>query len=280
MHGAAYPWLDNGCSAIAQWEAAITPEIVKTEIVEDHIAVVMIDNPPVNAVNAQYHVEMAWTMDTLSERDDVRAVVLTGAGKIFCAGADLKSGKDEPPELADRWQHSRRGRESLYCIMECTKPVVGAINGPALGAGMGITSMCDVILCSERATFGLPEIDVGLMGGGRHSQRLFGHSQLRRMMLCGHRYTGADLYRLGIVEACVPHETLMAEALAVARVLAAKSPIAMKIAKRALNAIEHMTIRDGYRFEQNMTAELTQTEDATEAVAAFIEKRRPAFKGR
>lgn len=255
-------------------------ETVKTEIVEDNIAIVRLDNPPVNALNGQVMDDMMWTMDTLSETPEVRAIILTGAGKMFSAGADLKGRGDRVPEPADRWQGSRRGREFLYCVMECLKPVVGAINGHALGGGLALTAMCDILLCSETATFGLPEIDVGLMGGGRHSQRIFGHSQLRRMMLAGHRYSGADLYRLGIVEACVPPEKLMEEAMEIARVLAAKSPIAMKIAKRALNTIEHMTIRDGYRFEQNMTAELTQTEDAAEAVAAFIEKRTPVFKGR
>jgi enoyl-CoA hydratase len=158
--------------------------------------------------------------------------------------------------------------------------VIAAVNGAALGAGMGLAVGADIILASENAVFGLPEIDVGLMGGGRHAMRLFGHSRARRMMLTGYRVPGPELYRLGVVEACVPDTDLMDTAMELARTIAAKSPIASVTAKHALNTIEEMTLRDGYRFEQNLTVNLQTTEDSKEAMRAFIEKRKPVFKGR
>ena len=127
---------------------------------------------------------------------------------------------------------------------------------------------------------GLPEIDVGLLGGQRHAMRLFSHSRLRTMALTGQRIFGPELYRTGVVEACVAPEALMETAMDMARTLAAKSPIAMRMAKGSLNAIEEMSLRDGYRYEQNLTGELGKTEDSREAMLAFAEKRKPVFKGR
>jgi enoyl-CoA hydratase/carnithine racemase len=173
----------------------------------------------------------------------------------------------------DKWAHNRRARESFHAIRECKKPVVGALNGPALGAGLGVAASCDILVAAEEACLGLPEINVGLMGGGKHAQRLFGHSTLRRMMLTGYRVPGKELYRLGVVEACVPREQLMDVAMEFGRDLASKSPFTMRLAKETLNAIEDMTLRDGYRYEQNMTVQLRDHPDSKEAAAAFFEKR-------
>lgn len=248
--------------------------------VENYVAVVTMDAPPVNAVSAGLMDEMIATFDQMNDRDDVRVVVLTGAGKIFCAGADIKGRAGKTFEPGERWTHSRRARELSYSIIECKKPVIAAINGPALGAGLGIAVSCDILMCSENASLGLPEIDVGLMGGGRHAMRVCGHSLTRRMMLTGDRITGPELYRRGIVEECVPLEELMPTAMAMATRIAAKSPVASRTAKHAAATIENMTLRDGYRFEQNMTADLGQTEDSREAMRAFAEKRPPVFTGR
>ncbi len=251
-------------------------KLIRT-VVADHIAVVTMDHPPVNAQNTEFNVEMAWTFDMLSDRRDVRVVVLTGAGKIFSAGADLKSRPDRS-RPGERWQHNRRARESYHAVRECTKPVIAAINGVALGAGLAVAASCDILLAAEEAALGLPEIDVGLLGGGKHTQRLFGHSTLRRMMLTGYRVPGPELYRLGVVEACVPRTELMDRAMAIAREIASKSPAAIRLAKRTLNTIEDMTLRDGYRYEQNMTTELGDHPDSKEAQAAFREKRKAVYK--
>ncbi len=248
--------------------------------IADHIAVVTINNPPVNAMSPAFKAGIQETFDRLSDLPDVRVAVLTGAGKIFCAGADIKARAGMEPQPGDHWSGSRSARETFHAIMECKKPVICALNGPALGAGLAVAASCDILIASERGSLGLPEINVGLLGGGRHTMRLFGHSLTRRMMFTGYRVPADELYRLGIVEAVYPADELMPAAMAMAREIAAKSPIAMTLAKHALNTIEDMTLRDGYRFEQGMTGELGKYEDSKEAMKAFAEKRAPVFKGR
>jgi enoyl-CoA hydratase/carnithine racemase len=164
--------------------------------------------------------------------------------------------------------------------VECKKPVICALNGPALGAGLAVAASCDILIASEKGSLGLPEINVGLLGGGRHAMRLFGHSLTRRMMFTGYRVPANELYRLGVIEAVTETDALMDTAMEMAHDIASKSPIAMKLAKHALNTIEEMGLRDGYRFEQGMTGELGQYEDSKEAMRAFAEKRAPVFKGR
>lgn len=248
--------------------------------VKDYVAVVTMDNPPVNAQDRQFQEDIALAFDTLSDRDDTRCIVLTGAGKHFSAGAEIKQRANRTWEPGDIWQHSRRVRGSFLSIMECRKPVIGAVHGAALGAGLAVAASCDILVCSEDTVMGLPEIDVGLMGGGRHAMRLFGHSKTRWLMFSGQRLSGDDLYRLGVVETCVPRDKLMDTAMDMARTIAKKSPVALLMAKHALNTIEEMSMRDGYRFEQNLTASLKDYEDSREAMLAFAEKREPVFKGR
>ncbi len=255
-------------------------QVVTLEVDEDGIAVVSLANPPVNAHSQLLLAEVAWTFDTISDREDIKVAILTGAGKCFCAGADIKERMASVPKPGDHWQNSRRAREAYHSIMECQKPVIAAINGPALGGGLALAASCDILLASEVGCLGLPEINVGLLGGGRHAQRLFSHSRLRRMMLTGLRVFGPELYRLGVVEHCVAPEELMGTALDLARQIAQKSPVAIKLAKQGLNQIEEMTLRDGYRFEQNMTAEVGKSADSKEAMQAFIEKRKPIFTGK
>lgn len=252
---------------------------VKTEIA-NNIAVVTLDAPPVNAVTMDLLREVIATFDSFNDLDDVRAVVLTGAGKIFCAGVDIKSRVNAVYEPGERLANARLAREMSYAMIECRKPIIAAVNGPALGAGLGLVVSSDILVCSENASFGLPEIDVGLMGGGKHAMRIFGHSLTRRMMFTGYRVPGAELYRLGIVEACLPPEQLMPYAMEMAALIASKSPIASRTAKYAATTIENMTLRDGYRFEQTLTAELGKTEDSKESMRAFAEKRKPVFTGK
>jgi enoyl-CoA hydratase len=240
--------------------------MIKLEVA-DYIAVVTLDNPPVNAQSMEMIHGLADAFDEISDRDDVRVAVLTGQGKCFSAGADLKNRPDTSAPGAT-WKRNRAVRESSYAIIECNKPVIAAVNGPALGGGLGLVASCDIIVASENAVFGLPEVDVGLMGGGKHAARILPHSMVRRMMLTGWRAPAAELYRRGLIEACLPPEELMPWVMDMARTIASKSPI------------ENMTLRDGYRYEQNNTVALSKTEDSKEAIAAFKEKRQPVFKGR
>lgn len=245
-----------------------------------HVATLTMNSPPVNALTRTLNDELTLALDRISEMDEVRAVVLTGAGKVFCAGADLKGRASVIKGPGDLPAHSRRTRECFHAIRECAKPVVCAINGAALGSGVAMAASSDILVASEKASLGLPEVDVGLLGGCRHAMRLFSHSRLRRMALTGMRVPGAELYRLGIVEACVAPEELMATAMEIAQTIASKSPVSTRMGKHTLNVIEDMSLRDGYRYEQDMTAQIGKTDDAKEAQRAFAEKRAPVFTGR
>ncbi len=248
--------------------------------IADHVATLTLNAPPVNALTRTLNDELTSALDQISEMDAVRVVILTGEGKVFCAGADLKGRAAMIQGPGDLLAHSRRTRECFHAIRECAKPVICAINGAALGSGLAMAASSDILIASEKASLGLPEVDVGLLGGCRHAMRLFSHSRLRRMMLTGLRVSGAELYRLGIVEACTAPEELLPVALEMARSIASKSPVSTRMGKHTLNVIEDMSLRDGYRYEQDMTALIGKTDDAKEAQRAFAEKRPPLFTGR
>ena len=247
--------------------------------VADGIATVTLNRPPVNAVNGALRYRLVEIFDEISDRDDVRVAVLTGQGKVFSAGADLKD-RPDPSKPGAFWQHNRITRETGNAIKECSKPVIAAVNGAALGAGFGLMAACDIMFAVEGAMFGMPEIDVGLAGGAAMMTELLGKSRARRMILTGMRMSAEELYRLGVIEAALPLDRLMPEAMAVAAEIASKAPLGIKYAKNSLNMVELMPAKDGYRFEQNFTYELAKTEDSQEARRAFAEKRRPVFKGR
>src|ERR1044072_6766572 len=139
---------------------------------------------------------------------------------------------------------------------------------------------CDSMLASDDAYFVMPELDVGLAGGARFLMDHFGKSMARLIYFTGRRIPAAELYRLGVTSASAPRDKLMDEAMAIAREIAAKSPVAVRQVKRAFNVVEEMPARDGYRFEQTVTVALSHTEDTKEAQRAFMEKRKPVFKGK
>jgi enoyl-CoA hydratase len=247
--------------------------------VQDYIATVVMDRPPVNAQNSEFRYELTAAFDSFTDRDDVRVAILTGTGKMFSAGADMRERPDTDNPGA-YWQFNRAVRECFNAIADCARPVIAAVNGPALGAGLALAASCDIILCSENAQFGMPEIDVGLAGGAAMLQTLFGRSRARRMFYTGWRVPAEELYRTGVAECCVPLDQLMPEAMKIAAEIASKTPIGIRYAKQSMNTTMHMPPRDGYRYEQNITVMLSKTEDAQEARRAFLEKRKPEFKGR
>lgn len=257
--------------------STMAADLVRYEVA-DYVATVTLDRPPVNAFTLEFQDRIIEVFDLLSDDPSVRAIVFTGAGKVFSAGADIKARAGMEFAHGERWQHNRSVRECFHAVMECKKPVVAAINGPALGGGLALVASADILVASTLAQVGLPEINVGLLGGGRHAMRLFGHSLTRQMMLTGCKISGTELYRLGVVSACVEPEALMPTAMGIAREIASKSPVATRLAKDALNAIEEMSLRDGYRFEQNMTAQLSGHPDSKEAMRAFAERRPPKYQ--
>jgi enoyl-CoA hydratase len=254
-------------------------QYIKVEV-NEYVAIVTMDRPPVNAQNTQFRQEIMHIFDGFNDRDDVRVAILTGAGRTFSAGADIKERIGIVTQPGDYWRHNRTAREYTNCIRECQIPVIAAVNGAALGAGFGLMAACDMMMASDRAVFGMPEIDVGLAGGAAMLHKLLGKSRGRRIVFTGDRFSAQEMYRLGVIECCVPQDQLMPEAMQMACKIAAKSPTAIRLAKQAYNVVEHMPQRDGYRYEQNITEQLSHTEDAKEAQLAFAEKRKPIFKGR
>jgi enoyl-CoA hydratase len=248
--------------------------------VADFIATVTIDRPPVNAQNQQAREELIRVFDAIGDRDDVRVVVMTAAGKVFSAGADVKERVGLVKEPGDYTRNNRLAREYFYAVSDCAKPVICAVNGAAFGAGFALVLAADIIVASEDAYFVMPELDVGLAGGAKFLMDHFGKSMARYIYFTSRRIPAAELYRLGAITACVPKEKLMDEALQIAREIAAKSPVAVREVKRAFNVIEEMPTRDAYRFEQTVTVALSHTEDTKEAQRAFVEKRKPVFKGK
>lgn len=247
---------------------------------EEHVAVVTMRRPPVNAQNRRFREEIIRIFDTLHDTPEVRAIILTGEGRAFSAGADLK----ERPGLADEPgaypRHNRLVRAAFDCVMECEKPVIAAINGPAIGAGCVLALCCDILLASEEAFLSMTEVDVGLAGGVRHVLRHFGQSDARLMIMTARRITGPELLRMNVVSACVPGSALMETARGIAREIAGKVPLAVRAAKRSFTLTDELPLHEGYRYEQSQTVALSATEDTREAWRAFAEKRRPVFKGR
>lgn len=256
----------------------MTDKVVRIEVA-DYVALVTMDRKPVNALSRDMRRQMVAAFDEISEREDIRCAVLTGAGEVFCAGADLKD-RPNADIPGDFLEHNRITRETGNAIRECAKPVIAAVNGTALGAGLGLMAACDIMYASENATFGMPEINVGLAGGASMLRTLFGRSTLRRMFYTGQRLTAHDLLRRNVLEDVLPREQLLPVAMELAREIASKAPLATMYAKRAANMVDVMPQRDAYRFEQEFTMTLARTEDAREARLAFLEKRQPVFKGR
>lgn len=242
------------------------------------VALVTLDRPSVNALDRATRYELIEVFDEISLRDDVRAAVLTGAGKIFCAGADLKD-RPDATKPGDFLEHNRVTRETGNAIKECNKPVIAAINGAALGAGLGLMASCDIYYASENAVFGMPEINVGLAGGASMLHSLFGRSTTRRMFFTGVRLTAAELKARSVIEEVTTAEDLLPTAMGIAQEIAGKAPLAINYAKQAANMVENMPQRDAYRIEQNYTMALAKTDDAKEARLAFLEKRDAVFKG-
>jgi enoyl-CoA hydratase len=254
----------------------------KTLLVEisDRIAVVTLNRPPVNAQNAEMRADITACFDELSDREDVSCIVLTGSGKVFSAGADIRERPNLGATPGAYGRHNRLVRESYYAVVECSKPVIAAVNGPAMGAGFGLVMGSDIWVASEDAYVSMPEINVGLAGGVTFLQRVFSQSRARRMFYTGMKVSAPELYRLGLIEACVPADQLMPYAMEIARDMASKSPIALRLAKEAARMTMVMPARDAYRYEQGNTVALSRTEDAKEAQRAFLEKRAPVYTGR
>jgi enoyl-CoA hydratase len=247
---------------------------VSTTLDDHGVATVTMDRPPVNAVDLVMYRELRGLFTDIDQLGaGVRAVVLTGAGRHFCAGNDLDDfATMDADNVRERMFHVR---EAFFAIQECAVPVVGAVAGAALGTGLALAASCDFVVAADDASFGLPELSVGVHGGARHLARLVGQPVVRWMYFTGQRLSGAQMQALGAVIAVVPRDQLVSDALAEARRVAAHSPTAVRMGKRGLNDIEFVDIRRGYEHEQGLTARMMDHPDSKIALVAS-QAREPA----
>jgi len=242
------------------------------------VATVILDRPPVNALTQAVYVRLIEVFRDLGAGNEVHCVVLTGRGSTFCTGRDVQeriatSAEEDP-------RRSVIVRNAFRTVRTCAIPVVCAVNGPALGGGAMLASVCDIRIASDRASFGMNQIDLGRCGGGAYMSRHLSPGRLRRMYFTGEPVSAAEALQLGLADEVVPHEELLRSAGALAAKIASKNPVGLRMAKEALNQVEFMQVDDGYELEQQYSTQLLHTEDAREAMHAFAEGRPPVFKGR
>ncbi len=249
---------------------------------EGRVALLTIQRPEkMNALNQQVRDEMVELLAQIEGDDAVGVVVITGAGeKAFIAGADIGEFAGRSP-FDQRWA-MRSPR--IYDVMSSfPKPVIAMINGFCLGGGCELAMSCDLRIASEKARFGQPEINLGLIPGGGGTQRLprlVGTGQALRLILSGDMIGAEEALRLGLVEMVVPHEELRAKTLELAGRIAARSPLTLKVAKEAVRAAESLPIEDGIRYERDLFCLCFSSEDKEEGVAAFLDKRPATWRGR
>jgi enoyl-CoA hydratase len=249
---------------------------LQTDLAPDGVASITMTRPPVNAVDLVMYRELRDLFaDIDSIGDGVRAVVLTGEGKHFCAGNDLEDfATMDRDNVRERMFHVR---EAFFAIQECAVPVVGAVAGAALGTGLALAASCDFVLAAEDATFGLPELSVGVHGGARHLARMVRQPLVRWMYFTGQRLSAAEMHAVGAVVRVVPRAELLAAAESEARRIAAFSPTAVRMGKRGLNDIEFTDIRAGYEHEQGLTARMMDHPDSKIALEASRAGETPVY---
>lgn len=234
-----------------------------------------------NAVNAAVKQALAAALRQAEADDAARCIVITGTGEVaFIAGADIA-------ELAARTPHEQhramRENRIFDLVGRHPKPVIAAINGVALGAGLELALACDIRLAAPQARFGQPEVNLGLIPGGGGTQRLprlVGEGLALRMILTGEPIGAEEALRAGLIQEIVPTTTLLDRAVALGEIIASKSPVAVRAAKEAVRAAQGLSLAQGYALETSLFLNAFASEDRAEGVRAFLEKRKPAFPGR
>jgi enoyl-CoA hydratase len=242
-------------------------------LIQEHrgIAEVVIDHPPVNALDVDAWFALADTVTAAGRVADNRVVILRAQGRGFCAGVDIKeiTAKGDAALVG-----ANRGCAAAFAaVYDCEVPVIAAVHGFCLGGGIGLVGNADMVIASDDATFGLPEVDRGALGAATHLARLVPQHVMRQMVYTAQAISAAQLASFGSLAAVVPLDELRGRALALAGEIAAKSPTIIRRAKESLNGIDPVDVKRSYRFEQGFTYELHVRGVADEQRAAFVEKR-------
>ena len=248
----------------------------------DRVAVITINRPDkLNALNIQTRLELSDALDELRADDQIRVVIITGSGeKAFIAGADISEFEGR---TAIQQRAVMRSRNIFTTAEEFPKPLIAMINGFCLGGGNELAMSCDLRIASEKARFGQPEINLGIIPGGGGTQRLprlVGEGRAMQLILSGEMIDAAEAWRIGLVNQVHPADQLRAKTLELALKIAEKSPIALALAKTAVKAAARTNLREGLDLEIDLFSLCFSSDDMAEGVRAFLEKRRPDFKGR
>jgi len=253
-------------------------------VVEEPVGIITFNRPSVlNALRRQLLQEVAEALRDMESNDGVRAIVMTGSGeKAFAAGADI-SELNALATAGSGADQARSGQALTRQIERLRKPVIMAINGFALGGGCEIAMAGDILIASENAKFGQPEVNLGLIpgyGGSQRTTRLIGKGMASYLCLTGEMIDAREALRIGLVARVVPLSELMSEAKRIANLIASKAPLAIAACKRVINNGAHLSIDDALELEALEFGTLVDTEDIREGTGAFLEKRKPVWKGR
>jgi len=250
---------------------------------KENIGLLTINRPEkMNAISQELTAELSLLLDEIENDDELRVIVITGAGdKAFMAGADINELVDRDARLGRRV--SRERQEIFSRLENLHVPVIAAVNGYALGAGLELALACSIRICSEMAQFGAPEVKLGIIpgdGGTQRLPRLVGQGRAMEMIITGDFIDAQEAYRIGLVNKVFPPEKLMEEAMGLANKIASRPPLAVRYAKEAVNRSQEGDSVSGFALESYLHALSCSTEDKKEGVSAFLEKRKGKFKGK
>lgn len=257
----------------------MTFRFLKTEALDNGVLHIIMDRPPANGVDRDMYIELHAAFSAPDRiLADVRAIILSGAGRHFCAGNDLDEFATMTPDNGT--ERMWRVREAFFAIQDCPVPVIGAVHGAALGTGLAIAASCDFVIAAPDARFGLPELTVGVFGGARHLARVAPEPLVRRMFFTGAPLSAAEFRDAGGCIMLAESGDPVAEAQRHAALVAGFSPTAVRLGKQVLNRIEDMDLKAGYAFEQGFTVKASGHPDSKEVLAAFRERRTPQYAAR
>jgi len=252
---------------------------------KDNVAWITLNNPErYNALDYEMRRELKEALEDAAKDGDIRAVVIRGSGKAFSAGADIKAFLEWTPlKVVEVFKEVGTSFVISRIIREMPKPVIAVVHGYCLGGGFELVQACDIVIASEDAVFGQPEINVGVIPGGGGTQRLprlIGEKKAKELIFTGDRVSAREMAELGLVNRVVPPDKLMDTVNELLEKIKSKSPVMIAAAKEAINASMEMSLTEGLKYEAQVFANLFSTEDQKEGAKAFLEKRKPEWKGR
>ncbi|MCZ6612401.1 MAG: enoyl-CoA hydratase-related protein [Planctomycetota bacterium] len=258
----------------------MTEEALILSETDGHVGIIRLNRPKVlNALNPQLMTQLAEQMETFDGDDAIHVIVLAGSERAWAAGADI----GDMAECSTVQMYQRDQFAIWDRIKRIKKPIVAAVSGYALGGGCELMMLCDVVIASETAQIGQPEINIGVMPGAGGTQRLtraIGKAAAMDVILTGRFLSAKEALAAGLISRVVPKEHYFSEALRVAHAMAAKGPIALRLAKDAVLKAFETTLAEGLEYERKLFYMLFSTEDQREGMRAFMEKRKPKFKGK